>query len=262
MGSAGEELLFMVPGDRIQLETGQIAYVNADGYLIGINNIRIPAAGRKMRDVIEKLSVWIYFDKYRVIEYGDRTVEVLGAVRFPGKYELPQEGWSLMNLLMKVESLLSKGEREFLVIRASWELPGKFIFIRGLSLPTLEGMGGDDLPIFAQDTVIFPGSRNPVYVFGAVKSPVCFSYSKNSPTLKTAIDKAGGFLRSSDIKDIRVFRILRSEKQSVFKIPDYQGENFELEPWDIVYVPSRLPSEALEEQEKPTPSFDNEVFSN
>ena len=31
VGPAGEELLYMVPGDRIELDKGEIAYVDADG---------------------------------------------------------------------------------------------------------------------------------------------------------------------------------------------------------------------------------------
>lgn len=248
-GDAGTELVYLVPGDRIILPTGDQGYVDADGFLRGIRNANVQAAGRKARDVIEELSLHVYCDRYQVIHAGKREIEVRGSVKHPGTYSYPKdEDWNIMNLMLKVEGFLPGSEsKEYLLVRKSWEFPGSSIFIRGEAMPSLMGIGGDALQIYAGDLIIFPGTDSIIYIFGSVKDRAeCFTFtSKNPPVLKIAIEKAGGNSSIADLTNINVYRVLRDSKRSIFTLNFDSDHDFVLEPWDIVYIPPKIPKDLV-----------------
>lgn len=253
-GHAGEELIYLVPGDKIKLDSGDTGYVDADGYLVGIQDLRIPAVGHRVREIVKLLSYEysIEFKRYKVINFGKRSIDVRGAVRTPGNYDYPPgSDWSIMNLLIKSNGFTGLGKREYLLIRKAWGRPGKFVFIRGRSLPLEESIGGDNLLLYAHDRVIFPGNEYPIYVFGAVKSKAggtCFSFYdlQQPPTLKDGVEQSGGFSKSANTKNIQVYRVLRSQKQSIIHLDYKSAQEFKLQPWDVVYIESEIPKELLE----------------
>ncbi|WP_372365342.1 SLBB domain-containing protein [Candidatus Uabimicrobium sp. HlEnr_7] len=255
-GEAGTELIYLVPGDRIALNTGDVGYVNGDGYFVGIRDIRFFAVGKRVREVIKLLNYnhGVDFNQYKIVSFGRRSIDVRGAVQSPGTYEYPPgEDWNIMNLILKTDGFTSLGQREYLLVRKAWGYPGKFLFIRGLSLPVEEGIGGDNLLLYAHDRVIFPGISQPIYVFGAVKAEaggVCFSFDgQNKPTLKDSLNQAGGFLKTSNTKNIQVYRVLQNGRRSIVNLDYDVSGGFELQPWDVVYVQSEIPEEVLSEEE-------------
>ena len=245
MGEAAAELTILAPGDKIKLNNGDTVYVDAEGYLQGIPDVSILAVNKKARDVMTLLSTKVKFDRYRFLEFGKRYVEVAGAVRRTGRYNYPlQEDWSLMNLLIAIQGITSQSKtRPYLLVRNAWEFPGGKLFIRGESLPLTKGMGGDDLLLFAGDQILFPGDQNIIYVFGAVHCAVCFTFDKNDdpPTLKIAIEKAGGFLKVANTNNIQLYRVLRESKQSIFQLSWKHEQKRQMNAWDIIYVPFLLP---------------------
>ena len=257
-GDAGTELIYLVPGDRIALNTGEVGYVNGDGYFVGIRDLRFFAVGKRIREVVKLLYYdhGVDFNQYKVVNFGRRSIDVRGSVKSPGVYSYPPgEDWNIMNLIMKVDGFASLGQREYLLIRKAWGYPGKFLFIRGMSLPVEEGIGGDNLLLYAHDRIIFPGVSQPVYVFGAVKAEaggVCFSFDGQAkpPTLKDAITQAAGFSKVSNQKNIQVYRLLHNERRSIISLDYEVGKEFELQPWDVVYVQPEIPKEVLSEEDE------------
>jgi protein involved in polysaccharide export with SLBB domain len=229
------------------LDVGEEAYVDADGMLKGVKEASIKAAGRKIRDVVRDLTVYVSFERYQFIRSGKRTIEVRGAVKHPAVYEYPKdEEWNLMNLLLQVNGAFQLAEsNDFLLIRKSWDFPNTFVFIRGQGIGSEEGIGGDDLLLYAGDLIIFPGKEHPVYVFGAVKDQAeCFTFPNSpmsKPTLEIAIQQAGGIADKADFHNIYVYRLLNSRRQSIFTLDLEREKGFALQPWDIIYVPPQIP---------------------
>ena len=245
IGEAAAELIYLVPGDKIQLETGEVVYVDGDGRLQGIEEVEMIAAGVKARDVMMEVRKYRTFERYNIVEYGKRYIEVAGEVDRTGRYRYPlDEDWSIMNLLMNIQGFRHDLQaREYLLVRRAWAFPNAYLFLRGQAVPALEGIGGDDILIFSGDTVLFPGKTPFVYVFGGVKKrAICFSFAHKPPNLKIAMEQAGGYFASANLQDIQVYRLFAPGKQSIFHLTWEKEQDFPLQSWDIVYVPFAVPA--------------------
>ena len=117
IGSAAEELLFLVPGDKMYLDIDKFVYVDGDGMLRGFPQARILAAGRKVRDVMNELIEYIPFERYQFVHYGKRYIQVGGAIGRSGNIPYPaHEDWNMMNLLSTLEGPVHVGRRrEYLI---------------------------------------------------------------------------------------------------------------------------------------------------
>ena len=252
MGGAGDELLFMAPYDKIKLDNGKVGYVDSDGMLRGITETNILAAGRQMRDVVSELARHTYFDKYSITQLGPRYVDVRGSIRDPGKYEYPvDEDWNIMDLVQKANGFPSQAaSQDFLLVRKSWKFNNAMVFVRGEAIPSLEGIGGDELHLFANDTILFPGNESLVYVFGSVKTPVCFTFDTEVPTLAVALEHAGGLLKTADPQNVQIYRVLTSQGRKVMTVELQREKNCLLEAWDVVYVPPQVPRSLLGNERK------------
>lgn len=240
MGDAGDELIYLTVGDKLALSSGKKVTVDADGFLRGIPDIELIAAGVKVRDVMKQLEQMHSFEQYRFIEYGKRSIEVAGAIPRSGKYVYPPgEDWSIMNLLMNIDAVnTAEAGDQYLLIRRAWAFPRAYTFLRGQILPQLGGMGGEDVLIQSGDLILFPGEAPPIYVFGAVPQPLCFTFVKESPaTLETAIERAGGLASPDKTTFIQVYRVLDPENQTIFSLAWPHERNFTLQAWDVVFVP-------------------------
>jgi hypothetical protein len=234
----------MVPYDKVQISDGRSGYVDGNGYLRGIVEANILAAGRKVRDVMNDLQSKTSFERYQITQFAPRYIEIRGAIKAPGKYPYPlDEDWSIMDLIQQINEFSYHAERrEFLLVRKSWRYQDAYIFIHGEALPNLEGMGGDELFLFASDLVLFPGNTPLVYVFGSVKTPTCFTFAPDAtPTLKVALEHAAGPLKTAQLNNVQVYRVLRPQGRRVFTIDSQQEPDFLLEAWDVVYVPPQIP---------------------
>lgn len=248
-GEAGIEGVLLVPGDRIRLDTGDEGMVYADGMLRGIRNAEILAAGLPASEIIPKLELLCSFERYELMHLGKRQIEIRGAIKHPGVYDFPpDEEWSLMDFLLKVEGFSSSENQEYLLIRKAWQYPGAFIFLRGEAIFSAAGIGGDDLMLAAGDIVLFPGTEALVYIFGAVADQAkCFAFPDvtKPPTLQAAIEMAGGYQTMADIENVLVYRVLKSAQQSVYTVDGKWKPDFPLMGWDVIYVPPKIPRELV-----------------
>lgn len=243
-GEAAEELTYLVPYDKIQTDKGAIGYVDAEGFLRGITEKKVLAAGRKARDVMSEVALHTPVMRYHIIHYGPRSIDIAGAIKRPGKYDYPVEvDWYLMNLVELAEGFTSQQQHyEYLLIRKVWELPDTFMFLRGEALPNLESIGGDDIMVFPGDIVLFPGAAPLAYIFGAVHTRECFTFSLDAPpTLKNAVEKAKPLI--ADIHNVKVYRVLRTGHRSIVTLDMDKDPQFLLDAWDVVYVPPKMPSD-------------------
>lgn len=248
VGEAGLELITLVPYDKIQLNDGRNGYVDGDGYLRGIVDANILAAGRRARDVMNDLCSHSAFERYQFTQFGPRYIEIRGTIKTPGKYPYPMdEEWSVMDLVQQVHEFTYHAERrEYLLVRRAWKFQDAYLFIHGEALPNLEGMGGDDLHLLPSDVMLFPGNDPIVYIFGSVKTPTCFTCASDArPTLKDAIDNAGGTLKTALLDNVYVYRVLRNQGRRIFILDLQKEQNFVLEGWDVVYIPTQIPRSLL-----------------
>jgi protein involved in polysaccharide export with SLBB domain len=124
-----------------------------------------------------------------------RTVAVMGRVRFPGRYALTRRDERLADILN----------------RAGGVTPSAYV--RGAQFFRAEGHAGrigidfegvlrdprhrDNLPLFAGDSIYVPEYQPVVSVEGAVNSPVSVAYERGRET-GFYIDRAGGYARNAD----------------------------------------------------------------
>ncbi len=233
-----DELTYLAPGDAIQLDTGTLVTVDDKGILRGFDKLEPIAVGRKVRDVMKELSDIKSFERYSFVRYGERYIDVAGAVPRSGRYHFPMhEDWSMMNLLMTLNFVASENG-EYLLVRHSPQFPGAYLFLRGETVPELNGIGGDDMLLNSKDRVLFPGKEQSVYVFGFVDQTVWFSFPiDSSATLSTAIDKAGGFSEKAKKNYVQIYRLLKTQQPTVLTLSWPREKEFKLEPWDIIYIP-------------------------
>lgn len=240
MGDAGDELIYLVPGDKLVLGSGETVTVDSDGVLRGVPKYEIIAAGVKARDVMKQLAQYRYFERYSFVAYGPRNIEVAGAIPRTGKYAYPiGEDWSIMNLLMNIDAVTATAQnRQYLLIRRAWAFPKAHLFLRGEILPELDTMGGEDVIIQTGDVILFPGDKPPIYIFGAVQQAECFTFTPEFPaTLEIAVERAGGLSEDTKTNFIQVYRVLNPEKPIIFSLAWPQEKKFTLQAWDIVFVP-------------------------
>ena len=246
-GVAAEETLYLVSHDKIQLDNGTIVYVDSDGMLQGIPNVRMVAAGRKVGSVMRDVTRYVQFEKYKMVDYGRRYVDVAGEIT-PEKREIdypPYEDWSVTNLVSHIQGFIhTRKAKEYLLVRKAWHFPGSHVFVRGITETVAEEMEADELLIFSGDKILFPGDSGILYVFGAVARPTCFLFPKGrAPNLKNAIEQADGLLKSANLENVQVYRLLNKNKRSIFTLRWEISQEMPLQSWDIVYVPFAAPQQ-------------------
>jgi len=159
-----------------------------------------------------------------------RTVAVMGRVRFPGRYALTRRDERLSDILQRAGGVTRNA------------------YVRGAQFFRAEGHAGrigidfervlhdpryrDNLPLFAGDSIFVPEYQPVVSVEGAVSSPVSVAYERGRGT-SFYIDRAGGYTRNADKSRTYVIQ----PNGSVFK------RSATPEPGARVVVPETPPSE-------------------
>ncbi len=203
------------------------------------------------------------------------TVNVSGAVDFPGNYTLQSDSTleDLYNIVgnFKREAFLdgiiitrnSVRERQLKAIENSEAALNKTSLIaaqqgesvgdisilsslaKSIEPENLGRVAGDFSPLsssndetilFDGDTIIIPKKSNVVNVIGEVLNPIAFEYTSQI-SIKSAIEKAGGYQTYADKK--RVYVIKANGLVENFSKNVFVG-NSKLEPGDTIVVPRKI----------------------
>ena len=203
------------------------------------------------------------------------TVNVSGAVDFPGNYTLQSDSTleDLYNMVgnFKREAFLdgiiltrnSVRERQLKAIENSEAALNKTSLIaaqqgesvgdisilsslaKSIEPENLGRVAGDFSPLsssndetilFDGDTIIIPKKSNVVNVIGEVLNPIAFEYTSQI-SIKSAIEKAGGYQTYADKK--RVYVIKANGLVENFSKNVFVG-NSKLEPGDTIVVPRKI----------------------
>lgn len=180
----------------------------------------------------------------------ENFVEVEGAVRIPGKYEL-KKGDKIADLIIKAEGVLDETylDRAYL-IRQKKDLTKEYIsvnlgtILKNKNVPeNLTLQKYDVLSVFSQKKFL---DLDSITVMGSVRDPKRFLYGEGM-TVKDAIYFAGGFKKEAANNRIEISRvinfvdttkrviIIQDEIDKDLGIPDKVNE-FKLQPYDIIFI--------------------------
>ncbi len=181
-------------------------------------------------------------------EYAKKRVYVLGSVKFPKDYELPNG--QMITLLQSIA--LAGGfnddaeKHQVLIFRKRSETSAE-----RLTLPvntvnlTMGGKGKD--PLIIPDDVVFIPSREQVFVLGQVNKPGSFTMKADHPvTVSQSIALAGGLTRLSAEQAVRLIRKQQDGTRKTYVVnvgrvlAGHPEEDVQLQPGDTVYVPESI----------------------
>ncbi len=160
-------------------------------------------------------------------------VFVLGDVKMPGAYMVGPFA-TITDALLLARGPNQIGTMRNIQVRRN----DKTIATYDLYDLFLKGDKSNDINLQAGDVVFVPVSGPMVAVAGNVRRPAVYEL-KESRTIKTILQLAGGLLPSADIQRVQVERIKFSEARIVLDIGENQlskVENFLLEDGDLVKV--------------------------
>lgn len=186
-----------------------------------------------------------------VLDRFENKVEVRGAVYRPGLYQLNNEVSTVKELIKKAEGL--RGDafmNRALLDRERENLSHEVIAIDLQGL--LEGTFAD-VPLQKNDILYISSitdlkEEETVSIHGEVAKPGIYRYSENT-TIEDLIVQAGGLLESAATTMVSITRRIKDPKSKnfssvlgnvyTFDVKDglvVGGENFELQPYDEVYI--------------------------
>ncbi len=219
--------------------------VDPEGY------IRFPVAGRvfvagNSADAIERtiaaaLRKHGYSQPEVVVSvesYAPRNVFVLGAVEKASSVVIP-EGSEItaMQAISATGGLSEDADVDGVVVRRT--KAGKITTVKVSARDIMNGKVTEDTLLQPGDTVVVPRVRA-ISVLGTVKKPGQFFATPEAPlTVSRIVALAGGAERPNSLSQIRVTRGKDSFEVDVRSMLENGkgGNDMELEPGDIVYVP-------------------------
>ena len=191
----------------------------------------------------------------------NNMVEVRGAVKHPGEYQLGDKIQSVKDLLLAADGLIESAYTKRAIMHREKEDKSKEI-ISVDALGILEGTTVD-IPLHNGDVLFIPDKLDmqgnlTVQVNGEINYPGEYPYAEHT-SLRDMILLAGGITQAGSLARVDVFRRLRNVHATVDDVraaehftfalnEDFslmQDTTFELAPFDIVYVRK---SPAYEEQ--------------
>ncbi len=177
-----------------------------------------------------------------------RRVYVLGEVRTPREYAIPESGrLYLLQLLSSAGGLLDTADRrEVRLIRTSREDRLAREMFR-VPLHRIESGGLADVPLLAEDVVIVPAATKLVYVLGAVKSPGGYAMPPGGRFgVAQAVAMAGGLGKFASPGEVQILRQGPDRRPMALRVnlgrvlEGHLGEDCDLVPGDIIVVPTGL----------------------
>ena len=191
----------------------------------------------------------------------NNMVEVRGAVKHPGEFQLGDKIQSVKDLLLAADGLIESAYTKRAIMHREKEDKSKEI-ISVDALGILEGTAVD-IPLHNGDVLFIPDKLDmqgnlTVQVNGEINYPGEYPYAEHT-TLRDMILLAGGITQAGSLARVDIFRRLRNvhateddvraAEHFTFSLNEdfslAQDTTFELAPFDIVYVRK---SPAYEEQ--------------
>lgn len=161
-------------------------------------------------------------------------VQVVGEVNVPGTYTLSSLS-SAFNALYAAGGISNIGTlRNIKVYRAGREIATVDVYDY-----LLNGNSEGDVHLQDNDVIVVGAYEALVNVRGKVKRPM-FYEMKNSESVATLIDYAGGFAGDAYKKNVRLVRKSGNE-YSIHTIDEFEMKNFNLSDADSIYVDSVTP---------------------
>ncbi len=170
--------------------------------------------------------------------YAPRNVYVLGAVNSAASVQIPEGGEiTAMQAISTAGGLSPEADVDKIIVRRT--AGGKVTSVPVPARAILNGQNAEDVTLLPTDTVVVPRVQ-PISVLGTAKQPGHFFPTPDANlTVSRVIALAGGVDRPNSLSEIRVTRGKESFKVDVRSILESgkQGNDMELLPGDVVYVP-------------------------
>lgn len=174
-----------------------------------------------------------------VQQFVSRQVQVLGAVKAPGMYNLTGRT-NVTALLARAGGISEQGGKILLLVRES-EKAGEFLAPSRIDAYALLNQGdrSQDLEVNGGD-VLFVPRANEVYVMGEVTQPGAVVYQEGM-TLLQAISKVGAFKPTAAPNRIQIIRRINGKEEIIRidakKVQDGLEQDRPLMPEDLITVP-------------------------
>lgn len=174
-----------------------------------------------------------------ISQFVSRQVQILGAVKAPGTYNLTGRT-TVTALLARAGGISEQGGKTLLLVREG-EKPGEFqaplridayaLLNRGDRSQDLDSQGGD---------VLFVPKADELYVMGEVTTPGAVVFQEGM-TLLQAISKVGAFRPTAAPNRVQIMRRTNGKEEIIRvdakKIQDGLERDLELKPEDLITVP-------------------------
>lgn len=173
-----------------------------------------------------------------LLEVNWRPINVIGAVKTPGKLEKVYQHITLVDALTRAGGLQDNAGDSILIMRTTPEGFSETLSISYVEL-LIEGDPHLNIPILAGDTINIP-IEEPllVSILGEINKPGEFEFKSNSKvTLLRVIASAGGFTDFAKRHKVAVRRGGKEEKVDVRAIQQGKAADYVMEDGDIVSIP-------------------------
>jgi polysaccharide biosynthesis/export protein len=177
---------------RVPLDSTYLFERTPDGRYLGPPGVQAPAAGSP-ETVLQP------YDNVLILHQPDwelqRTVMLMGAVRYPGRYSLQTRTDRITDVLRRAGGLTREAYPEGIVFTRSVDRGGRI----GVDLPHVlkDSTNHDNLILVGGDSLFIPEYNPVVYVRGAVNAPISVSYAAGQ-NMDFYIGAAGGFSFKAD----------------------------------------------------------------
>jgi polysaccharide export outer membrane protein len=177
-----------------------------------------------------------------VAEYVSKQVQVLGAVKAPGMYNLTGKA-SVTTMLARAGGVAEQGGKTLLLLKAG-EQTGELQQPHRIDVFTLLNRGDKSLDLeVAGGDILFVPRADEVYVMGEVTQPGAVVYQEGM-TLLQAISKVGAFKPTAATNRIQIIRRVDGKEQILRvdgkKIQDGKEKDQLLQPEDLITVPRTI----------------------
>jgi polysaccharide export outer membrane protein len=222
-----EDFYWIGPGDRLEIVVYQHSDLSGTFEVLSDGTIRYPLIGSvhlaslSVQQASEKIETALE-EKYlvdaqvnlTVKEYRSKPINVLGAVRSPGKYYLKAQT-SLMDMITEAGGPTNLAGDTVVLTRRIVDRNTGNSYSKTFTLSLtdlLKGQSSDlDIPIVDGDTINLP-ERMLFYVSGEVNKPGPYRLESGMTLLK-AISAAGGLGKFATKRNVEIHRKVAGEEQ-------------------------------------------------
>ena len=243
----GDDIIKIMVYDEPDLSLEEIR-ISFDGYINFPLLGKVQVAGLSASGLEQKLEKLLKDDyildpqvSVLIVQYANRKVFILGAVKKPGSYELENQAQaSLLEMISMAGGVSDQAGGKFIVLRAVDGEAQSIVIDRKRLIE--QGDLSSNLYIKNNDTIYVPGA-DVVYIFGEVAKPGSYQLAKHNRTILSAITLAGGFTKVGAPKRTKVIRVVDGEVKTIqVNVDDIlkkgdREKDLVLMPEDVIIIP-------------------------